>query len=218
VEDVESLSASAETYGTPFLVQRPMTGEPLSVGGVFADGRLLTYAASRYARTWPPRAGNVSFSETIELPPELGRAVPRLLQSIGWEGIFELEFLRAPDGRYSPIDFNPRVYGSLALAGEAGAPLAVAWCNWLLGREVQPQSARPGYRYRWEEGELRNVLRHVRNRRLRAAGSILRPRPRTTHADLRFTDPLPALARGLLLVRRGLRRRDGGAVAARSPR
>jgi predicted ATP-grasp superfamily ATP-dependent carboligase len=208
VPDAFSLAKAAPAYGTPFLVQRPIAGAAFSVGGVFADGRLLAHVASRYVRTWPPGAGNVSFSETIELPPELGRAVPTLLQSIGWEGIFELELLRGPDGRYSTIDFNPRVYGSLALAGEAGVPLAVTWCNWLLGRGVQPQCARPGHRYRWEEGELRNVLRHVRDLRLGAAASVLRPRRRTTHADFRSTDPLPLLARGLLLLRRVIRRRD----------
>ena len=81
-----------------------------------------------------------------------------LVSNLGWEGIFELEMVRDQGGRFRPIDFNPRVYGSMALAESAGAPLAALWCDLLLGRELPSIESRAGVRYRWEEAEARNLL------------------------------------------------------------
>jgi predicted ATP-grasp superfamily ATP-dependent carboligase len=202
IEDESSLSGLPDDYGSPFLLQRFESGEVFSVGGVFASGRLVAHAASRYWRTWPPHAGNVAFSETVALPGQLERAIPQFVGEMGWEGIFELELIYRPDSGFRAIDFNPRVYGSLALAASAGAPLAVSWCDRLLERERPTGNARPRYRYREEEGELKNLLWRLRRRRFGDALAMLRPRARTTHAHLRTTDPLPLLA---LAVSRSLR-------------
>jgi carbamoylphosphate synthase large subunit len=48
--------------------------------------------------------------------------VSELVGHLGWQGISELELLERRDRELLPIDFNPRVYGSLALANKAGAP------------------------------------------------------------------------------------------------
>jgi predicted ATP-grasp superfamily ATP-dependent carboligase len=212
IDDERSLSELPDDYGSPFLVQRCESGEVFSVGGVFASGRLVAHAASRYRRTWPPRAGNVAFSESVVLPGQLERAVPRFVGAIGWEGIFELELIYRPGRGFLAIDFNPRVYGSLALAGSAGAPLAVTWCDRLLDREGSKGNARPGYRYREEEGELKNLLWRLRRGRFASALAMLWPRARTTHAHLRTTDPLPLLALAVGRARRRARRK-----AAKAP-
>jgi predicted ATP-grasp superfamily ATP-dependent carboligase len=215
IGEEQSLSELPNDYGSPLLVQRFEGGEVFSVGGVFASGRLVAHAASRYWRTWPPRAGNVAFSESVVLPGQLERAVPRFVGEIGWEGIFELELIYLPGRGFLAIDFNPRVYGSLALAVSAGAPLAVTWCDRLLDREGPSGNARPGYRYREEEGELRNFLGRLRGGRFAPAFAMLLPRARTTHAHLRATDPLPLLA---LAVGRARRRARRKAAKAPGPR
>jgi predicted ATP-grasp superfamily ATP-dependent carboligase len=192
-------------HGRPCLVQRRQSGTVLSFAGVITDGDLLARAVSRYARTWPPDAGNVSFSETVPPPPGLSDRVRELLIALGWEGIFELELLEGPDGRTSTIDLNPRVYGSLALAGEAGSPLALIWCEWLRGRSPAATTAEAGYRYRWDDAELRGLWWLLRRGRFRAAISVIRPRPRTVRAHLWASDPLPFLARMTVLFRKWIR-------------
>lgn len=128
------LRAAVAYYGDGWLVQRLSYGRTLSFGGVMAGRQLIGLAVSEYLRTWPPMAGNVSFSVTIEPPPGLERAVEILLREVGWEGMFELEVIEDDRGAITPIDLNPRPYGSMSLAIASGANLPGLWCDWVLGR------------------------------------------------------------------------------------
>lgn len=206
VEDDASLAALLPGYGTPCLIQRREEGVVLSFSGVAADGRLLLYGVSRYGRTWPPEGGAVSFAQTIPPPPDLRQKVEDLLAVLGWQGVFELELIQRRDRGFAAIDFNPRLFGSLELIHRAGAPLTAAWCDWVLGTGQVEGEARPGYSYRWEDAELRNLWRRLRERQVRSALSVLRPRRRTTRSFFRITDPAPLVARILILVNHRLRR------------
>ncbi len=206
VGDDASLAALLPGYGTPCLIQRREDGAVLSFSGVAADGRLLAHGVSRYGRTWPPEGGAVSFAQTIPPPPGLRQKVEGLLAALGWQGVFELELIQRQDGGYAAIDFNPRLFGSLELITRAGAPLAAAWCDSVLGTGQAGGEARPGYHYRWEDAELRNLWRRLRERQVRSALSLLRPRRRMTRSFFRLTDPAPLVARILGLVDRRLRR------------
>lgn len=195
------LRAAAASYGDAFIVQRAEAGRTLSLGGVIAEGRLLAVAASVYLRTWPPSAGNVAFSMTIDAGSELERTAASLLQAVGWEGIFELEMIQRPDGTLVPIDLNPRPYGSMALAVAAGANLPGIWCDWGLDGRAEPlRAARPGQRYRWEDGDLKHMLWQLRHGNYRAATRALRPWRGVAHPHFQASDPLPLVARGLSLV------------------
>lgn len=212
VSTLEELRTEAAKFKDGMLLQQWVAGDVVSVGGVFAGGRLLGAAVSRYLRMWPPESGSVAFSETVSPPPGLLESVGRLMLAVGWEGIFELELIQAKATEFVPIDLNPRPYGSMALANAAGAPLAVIWCDWLLGPRAptssspdrQPQAvvARPGVRYRWEDGDLRYVAAQMRRGRYRAAMGALGPRRRVAHAHFQGADPLPMLGRALYLASR----------------
>lgn len=202
--DAAALAAMLGRYGTPVLVQRAATGSVHSFGGVVHDGSLRGLVASRYVRTWPPDAGSVAFSETFSPSEEVVGAVTTLVRELGWEGIFELEAVGDVDGGLSAIDFNPRPYGSMALAAAAGAPLASIWADRLAGRPGAPVVARPGVRYRWEDADLRNALDRARRGRLGEAARVLAPRRRVAHPYLRATDPGPFVAR-LAAIAKGRR-------------
>ena len=210
VHDEASLIRLLPQYGDSWLVQRVEAGALLSFAGVIADGRLLSHAVSRYQRTWPPEAGSVAYSETIAPPPGLCEKVRALVSAIGWEGIFELELVEASGRSPLTLDMNPRVYGSLALADQSGAPLPVVWCDWLLHRRAVARSARPGYRYRWDDAELRRVAWLARYGRIRSILSLVRPRRHTVHALLWRSDPLP---RSGVPCRRGSSRRSPRAIS-----
>jgi predicted ATP-grasp superfamily ATP-dependent carboligase len=197
------LIARARTFPDGFLVQDLIPGDLFSFGGVIAGGSLAGVAVSRYFRTWPPHSGSVSFSETRTPPEGLEDQVGRLLAMLGWEGIFELELIRAESGEFVPIDLNPRPYGSMALASAAGAPLPTIWSDWLARgeRPPVPVRARPGCLYRWADADLRHAGWQLRHGQFRAAIAPLRPRRAVTHAHFRDDDPLPLLARALYLGR-----------------
>ncbi len=148
---------------------------------------------SRDLRTWPADAGSLSFAPTEKAPPDLVERVGALIGSLGWQGIFHLEMIEGDGGRFAAIDFNPRLYGCIALATAAGAAIPAVWCRWLLEGSSEARTARPGIYYRWEEAEVRNLLLRLRSRRLRDALAVIRPRRPLTRAYLRWSDPLPAL-------------------------
>jgi predicted ATP-grasp superfamily ATP-dependent carboligase len=206
VEDDASLAALLSEHGTPCLVQRHEEGMVLSFSGVAAEGRLLAHGVSRYSRTWPPEGGAVSFAETIPTPADLRRKVEDLLAVLGWQGVFELEVIQRRGEGFAAIDFNPRPFGSLELITRAGAPLVAAWCDWVLGRSRIEAEARPGYHYRWEDAEARNLWRRLREGQVGSAIDVLRPQRRMTRSFFRLTDPAPLVARILLLANHRLRR------------
>jgi biotin carboxylase len=198
------LQAILADFGTRVLVQDRIPGAVYSLGGVRAGGEFLALTCSRYERTWPPEAGNVSASQSVAVPDELRGFAGAIIDAIGWQGLFEIELVRETTGAFVPIDFNPRVYGSLELSSRAGAPLAPIWCDWLLRRPYSRREGQEGVRYRWEDTELRNLVLALRAGRLREAWRILRPRSGTAHAHFRLRDPAPLLARGLAIIRHQL--------------
>lgn len=200
VGDPEALEAQLAVVDRACLLQRRERGFTVSLGAVIVGGRLLAHACSRYRRTWPPGAGSACFSESIAPSASLLDSATRLATSLGWEGIFELELIERSDGEYAALDFNPRLYGSLALAVGAGAPLPVTWCDWLLRGVETPFRARPGVRYRWLDADMRYLAHSLRGRDFRAAASVLRPRRGVVHPYERLRDPLPALVRGMAIL------------------
>jgi len=189
------LTGLLERLGEPVLVQPRMRGATYSLGGVAAAAGLLGTSFARYERTWPAGAGNVTFAETQHAPSSLLSKVEALVATLGWRGVFELELVRGDDGIFRPIDFNPRVYGSLALAVSAGANLPAIWCDHLLDRGHTPVHALPGHRYRWEDGDVRHVGRFLRDGKPSLATAVLRPRRKTVHAYFSLRDPAPLAAR-----------------------
>ena len=198
--DERALESAVLAYGGSCLVQRRERGAVLSFAGVLADGRLLANVLARYHRTWRPDAGGASFSETMTTPPWLAERAESLLNEIGWEGLFELELIECPDGRYAAIDLNPRLFGSLALAIGAGVNLPAVWCLHVLGRRVVPSRARPGVFYRCEEADFAHVLWQLRRGKVGAAVRALRVRRRVVHSHFSSRDPAPLLARLLFLA------------------
>lgn len=202
--DEQAVDRFVEACGGHCLIQRNVTGPVYSFFGVRACDQLLAYGLSRYRRTWPTRGGNVSSAVTVRPPAGLTAAVHALVSELGWQGVFELELIRDGTGRFMPIDLNPRVYGSLALAVRAGAPLPAIWCDWRLGRRRAGAGiavARAGVNYRWEDSEMRHLLWQLRRGQLRAAAGVLRPRRHTVHAHLHWRDPAPLVARAVFVAR-----------------
>lgn len=195
IDDEPHLHARLHDFGLPLIVQLcEATNGVVSVAGVMSGDGLVAVACARYVRTWPASSGSASLSVSVEPPTGLVRRVEQLVTGIGWQGIFELELLDVGGGTLRSIDLNPRVYGSLALAIDGGANLPALWCDLVLGRSVAGATALAGRRYRWEEGEIRNTLRHLRRRELAEAVEVMRPRSHVTHAYFRLRDPGPLAA------------------------
>ena len=188
-----------------WLVQRRVSGTLAAIGGVAWEGRLVCAVHQVSPRTWPPSAGITAFAVTVAPDPGRERALARMLEAINWSGLFGLQFLLAA-GRAHPIDFNPRMYGSIGLAIASGPNLPAIWADLLLGREPHVAASRAGTGYRVEDDDPRALLATWRAGDRAAALRGLLPRPRTTHAILSARDPGPALGWVGDAVRRAVQR------------
>jgi predicted ATP-grasp superfamily ATP-dependent carboligase len=200
VRDADALArAAAALPGERVLVQPLLDGELGAVSGVAWRGELVCAVHQRSLRIAPPLVGVSALAETVAPDYDLEAAVARLVRAFEWSGIFQLQFVWH-DGVPYAIDFNPRMYGSLALAISAGANLPAVWADLVGGREPQVTPYRVGAMYRSEEKEAQALVLALRRGDLRTAIDCVRPRAGTTHSAFARNDPRPLLA----VVRRPL--------------
>lgn len=208
VQDATELRAQLdELPEADWVVQPFLDGQLSAIAGVAWKGELQCAVHQVSHRIWPPDVGYSSYAQTVARDRELESRVAKLIGLIGWSGLFQAQLLRTVDQRRLLIDFNPRAYGSLALAVGAGANLPALWASDVLGIDPPPAGYRAGVRYRMEHNDLRAIFKTLRDGHPLAALTALSPHPRTVHAIVRLRDPGPVLtAVGKLVT---LRQRDG---------
>jgi predicted ATP-grasp superfamily ATP-dependent carboligase len=211
---VEALVATTERAATRRVSEIHATGgdallQELARGRLIAytsvmspDGSVLAAVEQEAERIFPPDAGASARARTVPVDPGLAERVERLLRGLGWWGLAQLQFLRPDGGEPRLIDFNGRLYGSLALALAAGANLPALWAAVATDRPARPAApAAVGVRYQWLEGDLR-VATGERGARL--VGEVircLRYGAGARHAIWSAADPLPQVRDGVRLVR-----------------
>jgi len=114
------------------ILQQPIDGQLIAVSAVVdAEGRVVAWSQQQTLRASLRRTS--ARAETVPLDPVLTGRVADLLADLGWFGLANLQFLSPPGGDPHLIDFNGRIYGSIALAIAAGANLPVLWAQLALG-------------------------------------------------------------------------------------
>lgn len=86
------------------------------------DGRHLAMLGAVKLLQRPRRLGVGLCFESAEVPEAVRTATTRLLEVLGYYGVFELEFIQA-GGRHLLIDMNPRFYNQLQLDVSRGLDL-----------------------------------------------------------------------------------------------
>jgi predicted ATP-grasp superfamily ATP-dependent carboligase len=175
-----------------WLVQSQLDGPLGAVCGVALAGQVVTAVHQVSRRVWPPGAGVSAFAETVPADSALEGDVARLIDALGWSGIFQAQFIHDEHGPRL-IDVNPRVYGSLALATAAGVNLPAIWAALVTGSQVEPTTYHVGVRYRSEELDVRALLHLAMHGRPLAAWKGVLPHRHTAHSVLNLGDPAPGL-------------------------
>jgi hypothetical protein len=200
----EFVASDGELIAQPF-IEAPMS----AVAGVAWRGELVSAAHMAYERIWPLPCGTVASARTVAPDPEMEDALLRVLD--GYDGPFHAEFL----GPYLQ-DLNPRVHGTLPLAVASGANLVATYCDLVRGLDVEPHRGAPGLFFRWIEGDVRSIVRSMRDGTMpvRRAARALTPHTRAVHSYESMRDPGPMVARLRYL---GRRLRDGRGTAPAVP-
>jgi hypothetical protein len=199
-ERARERAAELLAAGAPgVLVQRWVPGTGRGVGLLVREGRTVARFVHRRLREVHP-AGGPSSAAIAEPPdPDLVGPAEALLREIRFEGLAMVEFRRDGGGAPVLMEVNPRPWGTLGLAVDAGVdfPLLLAG-----GHAGPPPAYRAGLRRRWLAGDARRVGAAWRGPPPDYPGPF--PSTAAALADLclrwapdfvfRFRDPLPFAA------------------------
>ncbi len=152
------------TQGPDLLVQEHLPGHGMGVFLLADRGRVVAHFAHRRLREKPPAGGVSVLRESIRPEPQVLESAVRLVEGLDWHGVCMVEF-RVDPARRIPylMEINPRFWGSLQLAVDAGADFP----RWLLavalGQPIAPpEPYRMGVRSRWLLGDLDHLLIRLR--------------------------------------------------------
>ncbi|MBX6321978.1 MAG: ATP-grasp domain-containing protein [Rhodospirillaceae bacterium] len=155
-----------------------------------ADSRPLAAFTARKYRSWPAQAG-VTAAGQSEPNPELLDLSVRFCRAIGYRGIADMDWrLDGRDGRYSLVDFNPRMGANFRLlVNAAGIDVVRAQHLDLTGRAVPVAPQVMGRKFVVEHLNLASRLAKPRGSRI-ARGDA---RGGTEFAWFAVDDPIPFL-------------------------
>jgi len=171
------------------LIQERIAGHGMGVFVLADRGKVVARFAHRRLREKPPTGGVSVLRESIPFPDLLRRPVDRLMEALEWFGVAMVEFrVDARDGKPYLMEINPRFWGSLQLAIDAGVDFPLLLYRLVQGERVAPtEKYRIGVRCRWLLGDLDHLwIRMSRSHRPSELPPSLPGRPR---ALLDFLDP-----------------------------
>ena len=178
------------TYSGRPSLQEYVAGPAYSVGGLFDRGEPLRVCAHRKLLTFPP-GGGWSVKGITERPPGLLEAAFKVFDALEYTGLGHVEFIRdLRDHRFKFIELNPRVWGSIGIADNAGVelykPLQALADGILVKADLRFQENVVYHRF---SGELRLIAR----RPLRVFGFLKDSLSRDVQSDFEWTDLGPHL-------------------------
>ena len=127
VARIESASRSVQ-------LQEFIRGTTYLFGGLFFEGEPLRLYAWRKVRQYPRLTGPATIIRS-DYDEELIEAGMRFFRQLRWTGLASTDFIRASDGTLFFLEVNPRPWGSIAAARDAGVDLFTPMAQ-LLGGEV----------------------------------------------------------------------------------
>lgn len=190
-------------YPFPLVQEYVNPGERLTVCLLFnRSSRVRAFFVYRYLRSFPVEMGPSVVQESA-WRPDLVEMASRLLQKLNWYGVAEVEFMVDPaDGRPKFMEINPRFWGSLQAAIQAGVDFP--WLLYRLAVDGDVESAagyKAGVRCRWLlPGDILHFL--ASRNRFSMDPPFFSTSMSGVHDDtLSLEDPLPALGFCLACLR-----------------
>ena len=192
------------------LVQERIPGggeNQFSFCAVCQDGRAYASFVAQRGRQYPVDFGNASTFVFTTNQPVVEEAGRRFLESVGFNGLAEVEFKFDPrDGKYKILDVNPRTWGWHTLGKAAGIDFPYLMWRQAVGLPVTPIKT---YRDAAWIREITDFVSIAKSRdRMAEVRKLLRAlgSRKVTSATFSLLDPVPFFAELALWISSGLSR------------
>lgn len=125
---------------TPVLQQQYVFGRGIGIEFLYRHGRKVWHFAHERVREFPLSGGASSYRRSIQPPEHLLADAQKLLDHLSWHGVAVVEFKVDEHGRHWLMEINPRLWGSLALAIDAGVDFPLGLLGLARGEAPLPLS------------------------------------------------------------------------------
>jgi predicted ATP-grasp superfamily ATP-dependent carboligase len=125
--DAERAAARLRDRGIACFAQEYVAGSTFLVGGLFRKGEPVRLYAGEKLVQYPSRTGPAAVIRSIDSEQLVMNALT-VMKALAWTGLASVDFVRDATGRFLFLEVNPRPWGSIVAAADAGvelwAPLA----------------------------------------------------------------------------------------------
>jgi len=158
------------------MVQEYITGDGYGFFAIYNNGQCGPTFQHHRLREFPP-SGGFSVASESDCHPRVLEFGKRLLDSLNWHGVAMVEFRMNAEGVPVLMEINPKFWGSLDLALEAGVDFPSAMVDVACKRDLQfCHEYRYPFRYHWPlHGDLLHAIMKPRNL-VAVLGDCLNPR------------------------------------------
>jgi len=171
-EELELRLQSHFQYDFPFMIQEFIEGAGAGVFFLYDHGREIARFSHRRLREKPPTGGVSVLSESQMADSRLFEQGARLLDRLNWHGAAMVEFKLAKDGHPYLMEINPRFWGSLQLAIDAGVDFPYLLLAMKSQSLIPIRTFREGVRLRWLLGDLDHAMLVLRSKKYSIGGKI----------------------------------------------
>lgn len=162
---------------TPVIEQPRLRGRGVGIEVLYRNGQMVWYFAHRRLHEGSGQnglGGGSSYRRSIAAPRQALAYTTALLDRLRWHGVAMVEFLETFDGDYYLMEINPRLWGSLALAIDAGVDFPWALFLMATGQPIPPQPEyRVPYYTRDPVNDFRWILGSIRSRPVKGLRNIM---------------------------------------------
>ncbi len=124
---------------TPVLEQQYIAGKGIGIELLFNRGEKVWHFAHERLHEYPLTGGASTYRRSIAAPAEMLAASELLLTELAWHGVAMVEFKLPRNGDFALVEINPRLWGSLALAIDAGVNFPVGLLQLARDGSLAPQ-------------------------------------------------------------------------------
>jgi protein-tyrosine-phosphatase/predicted ATP-grasp superfamily ATP-dependent carboligase len=172
---------------TPVLEQEYVPGTGAGVECLYRHGQLLWCFRHERVHELPLAGGASTYRRSVPADGPLVADAIRLLDSLAWHGVAMVEFKHTSAGDWWLMEINPRLWGSLALALDAGVNFPAGLWSLACGENPGPQ---PKYRTGYYTRDLPTDIEWLKeNLRADRRDPLLMTRPRLVSL-LEYARPL----------------------------